>query len=238
MVPLKIEMIYYSISEKGIDKERNEDSFFALKKDYIHIFGIADGLGGLPNGDIASNLAIETIKKEFEISPRASLSHLFEIVNDTIINEARRINCNMATTLVACAINDKTGEATIGHIGDSRAYIFNDNIWRTKDQSLVQDLVDLGIIDEEGAFLHPEKHRMKQALGFSEKVKVEITNKNISNSTLLLCSDGLSDFLRDHEIRNIATKYKPKKACEKLLQTALAYGSCDDITMIIVNPMK
>jgi protein phosphatase len=141
----------------------------------------------------------------------------------------------LATTLVACIIQENTGKTTIAHIGDSRAYIIDDDIWRTKDHNLIQDLVDIGLLTDEEAFTHPEKHRMKQALGLKNRIDTEINKRLIKDSILLLCSNGLSDHVREGELAALARQYDPETACRKLIQKARENGSNDDITVIIAH---
>ena len=225
-------MNYYAISEKG-NREINEDHFLAEKIGDTYVFVVADGVGGLSHADIASEIAIKEFKNYIE--QEIPLVETFFEVNRAIINESQRIQTNMATTLVSSIIPDESDIATIAHVGDSRAYLFDSEIWRTKDHSLVQELVELRIINDEEAFCHPEKSRMKQALGSKKKIDVEVHEQHIKDSVLLLCSDGLSDFVRDEEIFHIATRYQPEKACKLLVKKAKHQGSLDDITIIIAN---
>ena len=123
----------------------------------------------------------------------------------------------------------------IANVGDSRAYIINDGIWKTKDHSLVQNLIDKGVISEEEGFGHPQKNVVTRVVGTQEKINVDIYRKDVKNSILLLCSDGLTDYVRDDEIASIVKNNAPKKACRKLYNKAMEKGSRDNVTIIVVN---
>ena len=227
-------MKYYSISEKGL-REHNEDYCITEKINDLYIFGVADGIGGHAGGELASRIAVEELKESIKRKGKHGFIEGFEKANNTIVNENERRQSNMGTTLVACSVNEKTGECIMAHVGDSRAYIFNEKIWKTIDHSLVQDLVKKGVICEEETFGHPQKNIVTKALGLEKRVDVDINKKIIKNANLLLCSDGLSDYVNDEEIAKIVEKYRPEMACKKLVKKALDNGSKDNITIIVVN---
>ncbi len=227
-------MDFYTVTDKG-DRKTNEDFFIAEKIGNYYLFGVADGIASLYRGDFASKLAITELADEIQRTEKFELSTGFNKAHYSLLQESKKQNICMGTTLVAGLINKKTGEVKIAHVGDSRAYIFNKDIWKTKDHTLVQDLVDLDIFTEETAFSCPEKTRMKQALGTTDAIKVDTYKANIKNSTLLLSSDGLHDYVKDEEIKKIIKKERPKDACEKLIKLARKNESKDDITIVIVK---
>ena len=226
-------MKYYANSEKGL-REHNEDAYIVEKIDDFYFFGVADGMGGHAGGEFASKIAIDELKESIKQKGQVGLKEGFEKANNTIVNENARRQSNMGTTLVACSLNEKTGECIIAHVGDSRAYIFDDEIWKTRDHNLVQNLVDKGIISEEETFNHPQKNIVTRALGMEKSIEVEIDEKLIKDASILLCSDGLSDYVKDEEIAEII-KNNPEMPCEKLVDKALENGSEDNITVIIVD---
>jgi len=227
-------MKYYAITEKG-KRNRNEDYHITKKIDDYYVFCIADGVGGLSDGDIASKIAIDTITKEIKNKGKIGFRDGIEKANSSILCKNEKNQQMMATTLLACLIKEETNEAIIAHVGDSRAYVINTNIWKTKDHTLVQDLVDLEIITENEALTHPEKHRMNRAIGIIKNVEIEIDKKMLKDSILLLCSDGLSSYVNDNKIATIVKQYDPKNACKRLVQVALENGSQDNITIIVAN---
>ena len=226
-------MKYYASSEKGL-REHNEDAYIAEKINEHYFFGVADGMGGHAGGEFASKIAICELKESIERKGQVGLKEGFEKANSTIVSENERRQSNMGTTLVACSLNEKTGECIIAHVGDSRAYIFDDEIWKTRDHNLVQNLVDKGVISEEEIFDHPQKNIVTRALGLEKSVDVDIDEKLIKDASLLLCSDGLSDYVKDEEMVEII-KNNSETACKKLVKKALENGSKDNITVIIVD---
>ncbi|HVP99942.1 MAG TPA: SpoIIE family protein phosphatase [Candidatus Thermoplasmatota archaeon] len=224
----------YAITDKG-GKEQNEDSFIAEKIGSFYVFGIADGVGGLSFGEIASKQAIETLRKNIQDKETIDLKEEFEKANQSVLFEGDKRKTGMATTLVAAVLQESTGKSTIAHVGDSRAYIIDDNIWKTKDHTIVQDHANGGAVLDEDSFSNPERHPIQKALGVKNRIDIEVNRKLAKDSILLLCSDGLSDFVRDGELAAIARQYDPETACKKLIQKARENGSTDDITVIIAH---
>ncbi len=227
-------MKYYAISEKGV-RDHNEDHFIAERVDDFFVFGVADGIGGHAGGEFASKIAIVELREVIKREGIHGLKGGFEKANSTIISENERRQSNMGTTLVACIVKEETGECVVANVGDSRAYIFGEETLKTSDHSLVHELVKKGVIDKEEATSHPQKNVVTRALGFEENVKVDIYSKTGAVSVVLLCSDGLSDYVKDNEIAEIVKKYDPKVACKKLLKKAIGNKSKDNITIIVVN---
>ncbi|MEM0466507.1 MAG: SpoIIE family protein phosphatase [Candidatus Thermoplasmatota archaeon] len=228
-------MYYHVVSEKGTKRPENEDSYIIEQNNNYILFAIADGVGGLPEGKKASTTALQTIKNSLQTHTSIDLLSSIEQAHRSILMEGEKQQKQMATTIVACLIDRTSGKALITHVGDSRAYIIDDTIWKTKDHTLVQELVDLGIITEEQALTHPERHRITQALGITPQLHLQLHRKLINDSILLLCSDGLSDFVSDAELAAIARGYEPKEACQKLVEKARKNGSTDDITVLIAH---
>jgi protein phosphatase len=229
-------MRYQAITKQG-NRHQNEDNYLAEEIDDFFIFSIADGLGGYENGNLASKLVLETLKKNLLSNHFAHPIEDIKKTNQTILKKSSKINTMMGSTLALCIFNIDTDVVTICHIGDSRIYLINKSFfWRTKDHTLVQELVDLGIISEKEVIKHPEKHRIRQSIGISEKMRIDCYETLLRKSKILLSSDGLHDYVDDKLIQQIVKNYTPKKACEKLLERAEKNGSKDDITIIIADP--
>jgi len=139
----------------------------------------------------------------------------------------------MGTTLVACLL-DERGKGVIANVGDSRAYLIDNEICHTKDHSYVQELIDAGVISEEEALKHPMKNIISRAVGVEEEIKIDFYYVDIASKILLLCSDGLHDYISAKKISEIVKTYSnPEKAARKLVKEALRAGSEDNITVII-----
>lgn len=217
----------------------NEDNYLAERIGEYYVFCVADGLGGHSAGEVASSIAVVEIMENVKRKGLEGLRKGVERANEVIMNQNMRKNIDMGTTCVACLIKKGSANGYFLHVGDSRAYIFNDKnydiIWRTKDHSLVQELVDTGTISSEEAFDHPQKNVVTQALGLKKKFEIEYVEKNLQDSTVLLCSDGLSDYVLEEDIKHIIKKYSSKSACTRLINKAIENGSTDNITVIIAK---
>jgi len=227
-------MQYFAISEKGV-RDHNEDHFIAERVDGLFVFGVADGIGGHAGGEFASKIAIVELKEAIKRKGEQGLKEGFKKANSTILSENERKQSNMGTTLVACVVKEETGEYIVANVGDSRAYLFGNKTLKTSDHSLVHELVKKGIMDNEEAAGHPQKNIVTRALGLEENVKVDIYNEIETTSSVLLCSDGLSDYVKDEEMAEIVKKNSPKVACKKLVKKAIDNKSKDNITIIVVN---
>ncbi|HVP99947.1 MAG TPA: SpoIIE family protein phosphatase, partial [Candidatus Thermoplasmatota archaeon] len=179
-------------------------------------------------------LAIATIKQEIHhdnIDPEDILKKSHAVVKQ----EAEKNHKTMATTIVLCRIDENTGDTTIAHVGDSRGYIMQNEMWRTKDHTLVQELVNLGILSPDDACNHPERHRISQALGIKDDIAIDHYTTTLTDGVILLSSDGLHNYLTDQEIQTIATRHPPDQACNLLVNKAQKNGSTDDITVILIR---
>lgn len=226
-----------AISKTGLVRQKNEDSFYEGENFFI----VADGMGGHQGGDIASNLAIETIR-----------DYLFDKdqVDETIIKEAilkanfivwDKMKSNselegMGTTVVVANI-DKSNKLTWGYVGDSRLYLFSDNklTQLTKDHSLVQKLVDSGVLPEEQRITYPKRNYLTRAVGVESHIEVDTGSIQVKTGDLIiLCSDGLSAYVSDEDIYKVLQLNKDKKIIlEKLVSAVYKSGAKDNITIII-----
>jgi serine/threonine protein phosphatase PrpC len=239
---------YCAITDKG-GRNNNEDALLTVTLEHnnrYYLIAVADGMGGHAAGEVASAIAITELKKTVKKglaamqtinleSMKQLLSMGFSKANEKISNEAKTIHkrFGMGTTLVA-ALLDNEGKGFVANVGDSRAYLVGDKIIGiTKDHSYVQELVDRGIITQEEASVHPRKNIVTRIIGM-EDVVPDIFEIELGKNTLLLCSDGLTDSLRDEEIRDIIIYSKIENICKNLVETAKS-KSRDNITVIAVK---
>ncbi len=259
-----------SILDTGIERENNEDSlifcpdlsrpewsqgdmgaYFPLGK-LGAIAVVADGMGGANAGEIASEIAINTIKDTFDPNSPIDIENDVEIIEflHCVVKKADkniidRINSDpdtsgMGTTLVLCWILN--GKVYIAWCGDSRCYVYNPANGLTPlttDHSLVQELIDRGEISKEEAFTHPDSNIITRGLGdFDTEAVADIVVHDIHpNDTLLLCSDGLCGYCQDTDIETIlANNYtEVNQCCQQLLQLALNAGGYDNISIIAAS---
>lgn len=230
-----------ALSDKGKKRSVNEDNFFVNEK--LNFFMVADGMGGHAAGEIASQIAAEiSASFNFELAdPLQELTDLTQLINEEIIKKSKK-NIDyqgMGTTFAAVLIKDKNLYYT--NLGDSRIYIYNQKNKSLKkisqDHSLVADLLRKGKITKAEAFNHPQKNIVTQALGLEKELDLDQGKLKLeADDYILLCTDGLSDMLKENKIRDIfSNKKELKTISEELLQEALANGGLDNITIIVVD---
>ncbi|WP_018247321.1 Stp1/IreP family PP2C-type Ser/Thr phosphatase [Orenia marismortui] len=232
-------MKYVAASEKGKVRSKNEDKYLALNKQDFDIIAVADGMGGHKGGDIASSLAVERIKNyNFNSDQlKEDIINCIELANQDIKNKSLKDEeCQgMGTTLTLGVIKDKI--ITIGHIGDSRAYLFrNQKLTQlTDDHSYVGELLRKNIINKEEAKNHPKKNLLMRSLGIDNSVEADLLSLELkSKDLILICSDGLTNMLSDKEIEEILSSEEGLKVkVEKMIFLANQEGGYDNITVVI-----
>lgn len=233
-------------TDVGLVREKNEDYFESFESPFGYVSIVCDGMGGHTAGEIASRLAVSTIK-EYMLSNSGSDSQVSQkIVNAIHFANQRIIDKwdeepelkGMGTTIVLLVIKENT--AYYAHVGDSRIYLVrNSKIYQiTKDHSFVQTLIDGGLITYEEAENHPRKNEITQALGISDSIVVSINEIGLplyKSDTFILCSDGLSGMVRDEDIQRIIIRNNPQEASMLLITTANKFGGQDNITVQVVK---
>lgn len=236
-------MKYYTTTDTGKVRSNNEDNFINLIDDKFNLFIVADGIGGHNSGEIASHIAVKTIRDY--IKNNFNKDEIFDLLidatreaNEKIISkaESNTDDSGMGTTVVIALIVGNT--LYYANVGDSRIYLFSDNSLRqiTKDHSYVQELLDIGAISVEDAKFYP-KNQITSALGTSLKFKIEIDKIELKNNDyILLNTDGLTDLIEDSEILNVVkNEYGIQETCEILEYMANATGGYDNITITLVK---
>lgn len=240
-------MKVYGLTDIGSVRESNQDCFAASVDGATPVWAVVcDGMGGANGGYFASS----TVSAVFSHSMDVSFDGLkTKQVENVLLDAVKTANASvyktaceqpdlsgMGTTLVAAIVVGDT--ASIVHVGDSRAYsIIDGKISRlTNDHSVVQQLVELGQITEEEAKIHPEKNMITRAVGVKEDVEPEtMSYKMRKNETLLLCTDGLTNLVDDHEILESVENDADFDSVEKLVSLAISRGGNDNITVVIIK---
>jgi len=258
--PIKLRL--FGRTDVGQVREHNEDNFIVadltkasrglmetdrnqLVGERGVLLGVCDGMGGAAAGEVASQLAVDIIfqkmisgeppKDHDEIAAR--LVHSIESAGLRIFSEAKldRTRRGMGTTSTVAALVDD--HLFIGQVGDSRAYILRGDrlVQVTRDQSLVNQLIEAGQLTEEEAETFEHNNIILQALGTSDSVQVDLTYVELKRGdTLLLCSDGLSGMVRNEEIREVLrTVDDPLEVCKTLTDRANQAGGHDNITVVV-----
>lgn len=237
----------FAKSDVGKVREMNQDSFYASKPtDEVQIYILADGMGGYNGGEIASKIAVKSVKSYIS-SNFASIEHERENIMNLIKNAIEYANMvvyerskqseeleGMGTTIDVCIIYG--GKIYIGHVGDSRVYRKRKEFFRklTTDHSYVQQLVADGTITTEEAYNHPKKNMLTKALGCTAFVEPDVLVKGyLKDDIILMCSDGLTNMVKDDEISKILSENQ-EKAYKTLINKANANGGYDNITVITI----
>jgi serine/threonine protein phosphatase PrpC len=235
-------LLAYVKSDVGLVRETNEDSYEFLPP---HLFVVADGMGGHAAGEIASNIAVRTLK-EFvtqnmlpTVNPNSILEQAIARANTLVYEMAMsKTECTgMGTTLTAVYVTDT--EIYWGHVGDSRIYLIHENRLRqlTSDHSLVWELVQNGNITKEEANTHPQRNLLTRAVGTSSSIKIDtgITSWN-TGDILLLCTDGLTNMVSEQDIFTlISMEPLGNSVTDMLVEQAKQAGGLDNITVILVR---
>ncbi len=240
---------FFSQTDTGRVRSNNEDSIAV--DDSCGVAVLADGMGGYAAGEVASGMACDFIKSELgrwlhEASSNASDGDVKRAMDICVDNANRAIfgaaNSNptyagMGTTLVLAVF--RSGRLLLGHIGDSRAYRWRDGQLQqiTKDHSLLQEQIDAGILTPEQAQYAANKNLVTRALGVEDLVLMETHLHDIQSGDIyLMCSDGLSDMLRDQQIAEVMTAHTslPDMGAA-LVAAANDAGGRDNIAVVLVR---
>lgn len=240
-------MKIYAKTDTGLVRATNQDAYFAGELESGGLFAVVcDGMGGANGGNVASQTAVKLIS-EYVIqsyTPRMDSLGVERMLKSAIENanlevfemaKASKELEGMGTTAVVVFVKD--GTAVIAHVGDSRAYLVNNELTQiTKDHSVVQNLLENGQITLEDAKNHPNKNVITRALGAEENVMVDISELTLEeNDSLLLCTDGLSGLIDGEEIFKVLKETESQDVPQKLVDSANKAGGTDNITVVILT---
>jgi protein phosphatase len=230
----------YGLTDIGCRRSNNEDNF--LIRDDLRLYAVADGMGGANAGEVASRLALEVLAEVVGQHPQPSVELLdtaFSTAHERIqLHSSQVAGCRgMGTTMVA--VLDTPEGLAIASVGDSRAYLFAQGEFQqlTEDQTWIQEVGRKLAIDEQTLRRHPYRHILTQALGVSERLRVQTHRlEGRPGSVLLLSTDGLHGVLEDEEIRLIlAQPRKLADRCHSLIEAAKKAGGPDNITVVLLE---
>lgn len=237
----------FSITDTGKERKINQDYVYTSEKpvgNLPNLFLVADGMGGHKAGDYASRYAVEIIcgmvQRTAEKNPVEILKIAIEAANEHIYKKSLEdVNLDgMGTTIVAASCLGKIVQ--VANVGDSRLYVVGETIRQiTQDHSLVAEMVRLGSLDRELAKNHPKKNIITRAVGAGDTVEVDFFTVELKpREAILMCSDGLTNMLEDEEIRMIIEGQRDiVEKVEALVEAANNRGGCDNITVVLIEPM-
>ncbi len=235
-------------TDTGRERQENQDSVIHIcdERDGCHLLVVADGLSGTACGQIASQLATQTIRQSFfsafgsDLTINQRLERAVVDANQMILRRAERDRrCRgMGSTCAALAMANQ--HAHLAHAGDSRIYLIRENriSQLTRDHSRAQRMLHDGLITEEEAANHPDRNWLDRALGLRAEIIPDIRPEPIrlhERDTFILCTDGLTNLVRDEEIFRIVQRSPVDPACDALIALANERGGHDNITAAIAR---
>ena len=237
------------LTDVGRKRPHNEDNMaYVIPKDPQvmtkkgALFIVADGMGGHAAGEVASEIAVDTVSyayyQEDDDDIAVSLVHAIKRANTLIHQKAAEnmLRSGMGTTCVAGVL--RGGTAYIANVGDSRTYLVRKGQVRqiSQDHSWVAEQVRVGLLTEEQARSHAQRNVITRCLGTQADVEVDIFAEELEEGdSFILCSDGLSGFVTDDDLRAIVNQYVPQESVYHLVERANENGGPDNITAIVVH---
>jgi serine/threonine protein phosphatase PrpC len=254
-----VKMVVSAMTDVGRSRTTNEDAFSitdlasgktlpASGTDYAIdvqergvLLAVSDGMGGAQAGEVASALVLDSLQQAMARDARGAIHEQLESAvqraNRNVFEEAKSEDKHgMGATLTALFV--RGDEAYIAEVGDSRGYLLRKGRLRqiTRDQSLVQMLVDQGVMSVEEARSSPSKNVILQAMGLRRDVRVAIARLRLRRGDrFVLCSDGVSNPVSDAELQQIVTHSDPRAACETMIALANERGGDDNQTAIVAD---
>ncbi|MEV1154480.1 protein phosphatase 2C domain-containing protein [Micromonospora chokoriensis] len=227
-------------SDRGLIRSGNQDALHAG----TWLVAVADGMGGMAAGDLASALTIDAVAPLDVETPEDALVAALEgaialatsRIREAVAEDPERQG--MGTTLTALLFARTGSCLALAHVGDSRAYLFRDGVLKqvTRDDTFVQMLVDQGVITPDQASSHPRRAVVTQALQGDEVSPSYATMVPRAGDRWLLCSDGLSNVVRPDTLTEVLSGYPDRSECVgKLIDLALHAGAPDNVTVAVAD---
>jgi serine/threonine protein phosphatase PrpC len=229
-------------TDTGPVRANNEDAVFAGPR----LVAVADGVGGAAAGEVASRLAIDAVAhlagRRVDAPLPDALADAVAEANATIgfVASCRPLLAGMSTTLTAVALADDGGYV-LANVGDSRMYLLRDGELSqlSRDDSLVQLLIDQGRLTDAEARGHPQRSVVTEALDGAPRARAATaTFEARAGDRLLLCSDGLSDVLDDDAIARGLREPSRERCAERLVAEALAAGARDNVSVVVADVVE
>jgi PPM family protein phosphatase len=240
-------------TDVGRKRQVNEDNMLSIIPEDPQVmakkgalFVVADGMGGHTQGNLASEMAVNTVKDVYYQDEReevgVALLQAMKQANSQIYhantskNPQPEKDKRMGTTCVAAVLRDET--VYVANVGDSRAYIVRDGQVKqvTEDHSVVAEQVRAGLLTPDQARGHPQSNIIYRCLGERLDVEVDLFSEQVQEDDLLvLCTDGLSNLVSDEELREIVQQFGLEESVYHLIEQANEHGGPDNITAIVVR---
>ncbi|MGV9212487.1 PP2C family protein-serine/threonine phosphatase [Micromonospora sp. RB23] len=230
-------------SDRGLIRSGNQDALHAG----TWLVAVADGMGGMAAGDLASSLTIDAVAPLDVETPEDALVAALQDgialatarIRQAVVDDPERQG--MGTTLTALLFARTGSCLALAHVGDSRAYLFREGVLKqiTRDDTFVQMLVDQGVITPDQASSHPRRAVVTQALQGEDVSPSYATMVPRAGDRWLLCSDGLSNVVRPDTLAEVLAAYPDQSACAgKLIDLALHAGAPDNVTVVVADVVE
>lgn len=227
----------------GKVRKVNEDALIVEPR--YGLYAVLDGMGGANAGDVASRTARDAIRelvlaRRGALSPRQLLEQAIQAGGSSVYRaaQANAEHHGMGTTVVACLVGEG-GRVVIGHVGDSRAYLLRDGRLQavTRDHTIVEELVERGLLAADEAERHPYKNVLSRNLGARPETRVDLAELELrGGDRLLLCSDGLYGYASAEAIQYLlGSGDAPDQVCRDLIELALRGGGGDNVSTIVIE---
>ncbi|HLZ19163.1 MAG TPA: Stp1/IreP family PP2C-type Ser/Thr phosphatase [Smithellaceae bacterium] len=235
-------IIFSGKSDVGLRRLNNEDSY--LIKPELELCAVADGMGGAASGEVASRMFCETVRELFSQAETRSVEDalkamhaIFQLANERILDKAKLEPEHSGMGCTAELLKFCDGMYILGHVGDSRVYLFRKGQLKqlSKDHSLVQEQLEQGLISAIEAKTHSLRHIILRAVGINDSLAVDfIKGRTVSGDIFLLCSDGLSDMIDDPAIQQVLSLSDGlDRKTDALIEAAKSAGGHDNVTVVL-----
>jgi serine/threonine protein phosphatase PrpC len=238
-MPGSFRVVSHSLTDVGLVRRRNEDAF--LDRPDLGLWAVADGMGGHQAGDYASSAVITALRNLAQgvgLDDRLRLAiEALTAVDAELRARAAALGPEIAIASTVVALFAGGMEAACLWAGDSRCYQWRDGALRqlTVDHSLVQELIDAGVLHPEQAANHPHAHVVTRAVGAGELGFGTVCEALRAGDRFLLCSDGLTNMVGDDEIAHALAGVSPREITERLRDLVLQRGARDNVTIVVVD---
>jgi protein phosphatase len=226
------------VSDPGLVRANNEDAAHAGDR----LLVVADGVGGQPAGEVASEIVVQTLlaldRAPIDADAGTALAEAVAAANRQIAAAAQAdpARAGLGTTVTAVLLTGD--ELAVVHVGDSRCYLLRDRTLHqlTRDDTFVQELVDRGALTPAQARRHPQRSLITQAVQGDKISPATAAVPALAGDRLLLCSDGLTDVVADEVLgQTLAQRVEPRQCAEQLVKLAQQAGAPDNVTVIVAD---
>lgn len=231
-----------AITDKGLHRKRNEDSFFISEDQSILV--VCDGMGGHKGGNVASQLAVQTIQDNLKFSSSdeiiPALRQAVKMANEVIYTrgKADALLTEMGTTVTVAVID--CNHLFVAHVGDSSLFLYRPDGGLkkvTRNHTLSEQMLTDSLAQGENLNIQGYHHILTRAVGVEAEVEVDIFQEELETGDwILLCTDGLTDLISENEIlEHLQSTAEPQATARAMLETAIARGGYDNITIVLLS---